>query len=146
MPLAGTLSVQVSYVGQGSELCINGRNRGTPVNGVRGRNKERRRNLVFRLWLLNHMYGERSTFSELDDTFKHVVKLRNNMKMDVSSKEDVKIRVNGLVHVINNLLSLGQLQERGLTILIQSRTCRIYHPKKRSDYSDQYDLKQDVHS
>lgn len=88
----------------------------------------------------NHMCGERSAFSELDDTFKHVVKLRNNMKMDVSGKGNVRICVNGVAHVItgvyyipelkNNLLSLGQLQERGLTILIQSGTCKIYHPQK----------------
>ncbi|XP_073263258.1 uncharacterized protein [Populus alba] len=28
----------------------------------------------------------------------------------------------------NNLLSIGQLQEKGLAILIKSRTCKIYHP------------------
>lgn len=30
----------------------------------------------------------------------------------------------------NNLLSIGQLQEKGLEILIKSNECRIYHPLK----------------
>ena len=55
-------------------------------------------------------------------------------------KGSVRLQVNGLVHVItevfyvpelkNNLLSIGQLQERGLAILIQHEKCRIYHPER----------------
>ena len=30
----------------------------------------------------------------------------------------------------NNLLSLGQLQEKGLAILIQHGKCKIYHPER----------------
>ena len=30
----------------------------------------------------------------------------------------------------NNLLSIGQLQENGLAILIKGGICKIYHPEK----------------
>lgn len=30
----------------------------------------------------------------------------------------------------NNLLSVGQLQEKGLAIMIQDGVCRIYHPRR----------------
>ena len=59
---------------------------------------------------------------------------------DWLGKGSVKIQVNGATQVItevyyipelkNNLLSLGQLQEKGLAILIRDGTCKVYHPKK----------------
>ena len=30
----------------------------------------------------------------------------------------------------NNLLSIGQLQEKGLAILIQNNQCKVYHPNR----------------
>lgn len=68
------------------------------------------------------------------------MKLGNNTKMSVASKGNVKLQINGFNHAIsnvffipelkNNLLSIRQLQERGLTILIQAGQCRIYHPQR----------------
>lgn len=88
----------------------------------------------------NHMCGIKSAFSELDDAFRHVVKLGNNTRMEVFGRGSVKLNMNGIVHVIsevcyvpelrNNLLSLGQLQEKGLAILIQPGVCKIFHPSK----------------
>ncbi|KAK6116990.1 hypothetical protein DH2020_049234 [Rehmannia glutinosa] len=63
----------------------------------------------------NHMCGNKSIFSEFDDSFRHVVRLGNNTKMNVHASilyTELK----------NNLLSLGQLRERGLAILI-GREC-----------------------
>jgi hypothetical protein len=67
----------------------------------------------------NHMCGDRTIFSELDEKFQHSVKLGNNTKMDVMGKGSVKLLLNGVNHVItkvyyipdlrNNLLSIGQL-------------------------------------
>ena len=67
----------------------------------------------------NHMCGDRTIFSELDEKFRHSVKLGNNTKMDVMGKGSVKLLLNGVNHVItkvyyipdlrNNLLSIGQL-------------------------------------
>ena len=88
----------------------------------------------------NDMSGDRAMFSELDERFQHVVKLGNTTKMNVIGKGSVKLLLNGVNHVVvevyyisklrNNLLSIGQLQERGLAILIQGGICKIYHPDK----------------
>lgn len=74
------------------------------------------------MWFLdsgcsNHMCGNKTAFSELDDTFRHIVKLENNTKLNVLEKGNVKLRFNGVTHVVtgvyyipelkNNLLSLG---------------------------------------
>ncbi|CAL9237510.1 unnamed protein product [Arabidopsis halleri] len=97
------------------------------------------------LWFLdsgcsNHMTGAKKWFSELDESFRHSVKLGNNARMTVEGKGSIKLKVNGLIQVIqdvyyvpelsNNLLSLGQLQERNLAILIQDGVCKIYHPSR----------------
>ncbi|CAL9002860.1 unnamed protein product [Prunus brigantina] len=58
----------------------------------------------------------------------------------VQGKGKIRIEVNGFVHVItevfyvpdlkNNLLSIGQLQEKGLAVLIQHGRCKIFHGEK----------------
>ncbi|KAI5439493.1 hypothetical protein KIW84_025042 [Lathyrus oleraceus] len=67
-------------------------------------------------------------FFNLEEGFNRSVKLGNDTRMSVVGKGNVKVQVNGATQVIpevyyvpelkNNLLSLGQLQERGLAILI----------------------------
>lgn len=84
----------------------------------------------------NHMCGDQAMFSRLDENFKHSVKLGNNTRMDVTGKGDVKLLINGVNHIItevyyvpelkNNLLSIGQLQEKGLTILIEEGYARSF--------------------
>jgi len=88
----------------------------------------------------NHMCGYKAMFSDLNLEFRHSVKLGNNTRMNVMGKGSVKILLNGINHVIaevyyvpdlrNNLLSIGQLQERGLDILFKGGTCKIFHPKR----------------
>nr|DAD19456.1 TPA_asm: hypothetical protein HUJ06_020919 [Nelumbo nucifera] len=97
------------------------------------------------MWFLdsgcsNHMTGDRQWFLHLDESFRQVVKLDNNTKMAVMGKGSIKLRVNGTSQVItkvfycpelkNNLLSIGQLQERNLAILIQHGECKIYHHER----------------
>ena len=97
------------------------------------------------IWFLdsgcsNHMCGDRSLFCELDEEFKQMVKLGDNTRISVVGKGTVKLFLNGVCYIIaevfhvpelkNNLLSIGQLQERGLAILIKSNKCNIYHPTK----------------
>ena len=87
----------------------------------------------------NHMCGNRGMFTNLDESFVHLVKLGNNSRMNVIRKGSIKQFLNGINHVVhevyyvpelkNNLLSIGQLQEQGLAILIQG-VCKIYHPLK----------------
>lgn len=97
------------------------------------------------LWFLdsgcsNHMCGKREFFVELDESFRTKVTLGDNSCMDVMGKGTVRMLVNGTAHILtsvfyipglrNNLLSIGQLAEKGLEILIQKGACKIYHPEK----------------
>ncbi|GAA0183623.1 hypothetical protein LIER_31001 [Lithospermum erythrorhizon] len=60
--------------------------------------------------------------------------------MQVAGKGTLKISLSGINYTItnvyyvpdlkNNLLSIGQLQERGLTILFKGNKCCIYHPRR----------------
>ena len=102
----------------------------------------------------NHMSGDRTMFNELDESFRHSVKLGNNTKMDVMGKGSVKLLLNGVDHIVaevyyilelrNNLLSIGQLQERGLAILIKEGMCKIFHPEG-FDNSNQHECQSDVY-
>ncbi|WJZ91107.1 hypothetical protein VitviT2T_010210 [Vitis vinifera] len=88
----------------------------------------------------NHMCGNKLWFSDLDEEFRQSVKLGNNSKMTVLGKGNIRMQVAGVTQVIidvfyipelrNNLLSVGQLQEKGVAILIQHEECRVYHPEK----------------
>ena len=104
-------------------------------------NKAKRRDA----WFLdsrcsNHMCGDITKFSKIDDIFRQLVRLGNNIRMNVIGKESVKLHLNGINFMVieryfvpelkNNLLSIGQFQEKGLTILIQGGVYKIYHPHK----------------
>ncbi|KAG7536804.1 Ribonuclease H-like superfamily [Arabidopsis suecica] len=91
----------------------------------------------------NHMCGDKGIFSELDTNFTHHVKLGNNHKLNVAGKGVVKLVLKGVSYAIsdvyyvpelrNNLLSVGQLQEKGLDVLFkggEKKTCSIFHPTK----------------
>ncbi|KAG6489641.1 hypothetical protein ZIOFF_050917 [Zingiber officinale] len=79
-------------------------------------------------------------FSDLDEEFRTSVKLGNNSTMTVMGKGNIRLQIVGATQVItdvfyipelkNNLLSIGQLQEKGVSILIQHGICKIYHPEK----------------
>lgn len=86
------------------------------------------------------MTGNKKWFSDLEEGFNRTVKLGNDTRMSVVGKGSVRVQVNGVIQVIpevyyvpelrNNLLSLGQLQKRGLAILIRNGTCKVYHPSR----------------
>ncbi|KAK4395705.1 hypothetical protein Sango_1724800 [Sesamum angolense] len=88
----------------------------------------------------NHMCGKREYFSDFDEKLTDSVKLGNNSNMVVNEKVNIMLEINGVVSIIsgvfhvpelkNNLLSLGQLQEKGQSILFQQGQYKIYHPKK----------------
>jgi len=87
----------------------------------------------------NHMTRNKHWFLHLDQTFRQAVKLGNDAKMTMMGKGSIKLQVNGAnmvitdvfyIHVLkNNLLSIGQLQEKNLSIVIQHGECKIYHSK-----------------
>lgn len=104
-------------------------------------------NIRKRAWFLdsgcsNHMSGDRNLFSQMNEKFKHSVKLGNDKKMEVVGKGNVKLMLNSANYTIsdvyyipelkNNLLSLGQLQEKQLTIIIQRECVRSFMKKEAS--------------
>ena len=88
----------------------------------------------------NHMCRNRQWFSNIDETFRHSVKFDNNTRMGVMGKGNIRLEINGSTQVVtdvyyvpalkNNLLSIGQLQERGLAIIIQNGEYKLYHPRR----------------
>ena len=97
------------------------------------------------IWFLdsgcsNHMCGNKDMFCDLDSSFRESVKLGNDSKLTVQGKGKVRMEVNGIVLMItgvfyvpdlkNNLLSIGQLQEKGMTVLIQHGKWKIFHYEK----------------
>ena len=86
------------------------------------------------IWFLdsgcsNHMTGDKTWFVELDESFKHTVRLGNSSKLAVEGRGSVRFEVEGITQTVtnvyyvpnltNNLLSIGQLQEKRLVILIK---------------------------
>lgn len=88
----------------------------------------------------NHMTGDRHWFFHLDESFRQVVKLGNDMRMNVMGKGNIRLQINGTSQVItevyylpelkSNLLSVGQLVERNLSVLMQNGECKIYHHER----------------
>jgi hypothetical protein len=88
----------------------------------------------------NHMSGDAEKFCEVNRGFKQQVKLGNNTRISVEGKGKIKLKLNGMNHIItdvfympelhNNLLSVGQMQEKGLAFLFHAGMCKIYHPKR----------------
>jgi hypothetical protein len=95
-----------------------------------------------KIWYLdsgcsNHMCGVKEWFYDLDSTFRETVRLRDNSQMKVMGRGNVKLQMNGMVQVVtsvyyipelkNNLLSIGQLQQKNITVVFKNDCCRVYH-------------------
>ncbi|XP_039051525.1 uncharacterized protein LOC120192912 [Hibiscus syriacus] len=87
----------------------------------------------------NHVCGNKSSFSHLDEILQTTVSFGDKSTVDVVGKGDISIRnKNGFVESISNvffvsalksnLLSAGQLQEKGYMITISNGSCEIYDP------------------
>lgn len=78
----------------------------------------------------NHMCGDKTLFCDLNKSFRQMVKLGNNTRMAILGKPNVRLKVNSDIHVVtkvfyvpelkNNLLNIGQLQEREKGMIIQT--------------------------
>lgn len=89
----------------------------------------------------NHMCGTKEWFSEFDSKFRQQVKLGDDRRMQVEGRGNLRLEINGVTQVItavyfvpglkNNLLSVGQLQQKGLRIIIEEDTCEIWHKQQR---------------
>lgn len=89
----------------------------------------------------NHMCGDKSVFAHLDETFSDTVKFGDNSAISVMGKGKVTLRttndivcsISNVLFVPNlktNLLSIGQLQEKGYEIFIKDGVCQIRDEKR----------------
>jgi transposase InsO family protein len=86
------------------------------------------------------MCGKKELFDVFNEEFKDSVKLGNDASLQVQGKGSIRMEIDGIMHVItevfyvpdlkNNLLSIGQLQEKGFAVLMQHGTCKIFHPNR----------------
>lgn len=89
----------------------------------------------------NHMCGTKEWFIDFDSSFRQHVKLGDDRRMPVEGKGNLRLEINGITQVIssvyfvpglrNNLLSVGQLQQKGLRIIIEDDMCEIWHNQQR---------------
>lgn len=89
----------------------------------------------------NHMCGNREWFITFDSSFRHHVKLGDDRRIQVEGKGNLRLEINGINQVItsayyvpglkNNLLSIGQLQQRGLKITFDENECEVWHKEQK---------------
>jgi hypothetical protein len=83
------------------------------------------------------MVGTKDWLFDYDDSFRESVKLGDDSKMSVMGRGNLKLHIGGIVQVIsnvyylpglkNNLLSIGQLQQKDLTIVFKNDLCKVFH-------------------
>lgn len=83
----------------------------------------------------NHMCGNQAWFISFDKSFRQQVKLGDDRRMQVEGRGDLRLEIDGIVQIIssvyfvpglrNNLLSVGQLQQKGLKIVIEENECKV---------------------
>ena len=71
---------------------------------------------------------KKELFDVFNEGFKDSVKLENYASLKVQGNGSIQMEIDGIMHVItevfyvpdlkNNLLSIGQLQEKGLAVLM----------------------------
>ncbi|CAN0919835.1 hypothetical protein LINGRAHAP2_LOCUS31690 [Linum grandiflorum] len=86
------------------------------------------------------MSGDKTWFTDLDTSFKCRVRMGNDLNLDVVGKGTVKLLVNQVSLVVHevfyvlglktNLLSVGQLTEKGLAFVIKNGFCQLLHANK----------------
>lgn len=85
----------------------------------------------------NHMCGTKEWFTEFDGSFRQNIKLGDDRRMVVEGKGSLRLEINGMIRVItsmyyvpelrNNMFSVGQLQEKGLRVIIEENVCENWH-------------------
>ncbi|WRX24440.1 hypothetical protein QQP08_016927 [Theobroma cacao] len=97
------------------------------------------------LWYLdtsciNHKFRDKSVFSYLNESYRDIVKFRDNFQVSMIGKGKVTIQTKeNLVHYITivlfvsklktNLLGVGQLPKKGYVIFIKNGVCKIKDEK-----------------
>lgn len=97
------------------------------------------------IWFLdsgcsNHICGTKDWFVNLDEDYRVSVRLGDHSRVKVMGKGTVKMQICGRTQIFSdvywipelksNLLSIGQIQEKGLAILFKENQSKIYHDEK----------------
>lgn len=87
----------------------------------------------------NHMCGDKTAFSDLDESFRNTIKFGDNSMVSIMVKGRVTIQTKWdftLISIVlftqdlkNNLLSMGELQEKGIWDLYQRWSIQIQDVK-----------------
>ena len=107
------------------------------------------------LWYLdigwsNHICGDKSAFSELDESFRDTVKFGDDPKVMGKGKVTIQTKGNSFRSIVDVLLvpnlktkflSIVQLQEKGYEVFIKGGVCRIFDEKLGLIFSSQHDCK-----
>jgi hypothetical protein len=88
----------------------------------------------------NHMIGNKDWLYEFDENYKDSVRLGDDSRMNVVGRGNIKLCINGKIHVITsvfyipglktNLLNIGQIQQKNVTIVFKNDLCKLYHDEK----------------
>ena len=140
MSQTGTLLEWVSYVGGKCKLCRIQRRWIASYGSKVFEHKCKRWGMVSRLGCSNHMLGTKDWLFDFDDNFRESVKLGDDSKKSVMWKGNMKLFRGGMIWVItslyylhglrNNLLSIGQLHQKNLTVVFKKDNCKVYHDER----------------
>jgi len=90
----------------------------------------------------NHMTGKKSWFSELDDSVNRKIRFADNSivcaagigKVLIHRKDGKKACITDVLYVANmrsNLISIGQLLQKGYTMKVEAQTMKVFDIKNR---------------
>lgn len=74
-----------------------------------------------KIWYLdsgcrNHMCGNKNWFIELNEDFRITVKLGNNTRMQIMSKGNVKLKINGISRIVSDVYYIPELKNNLVSI------------------------------
>ena len=82
------------------------------------------------------MCGNKEYFSDIDESYRDSVKLGNNSSTAVIGKGNVRLNMNGNTYIVtrvffvpelrNNILSIEQLQEKGLAFCFNMESAKCF--------------------
>ena len=82
----------------------------------------------------NHMTGHREWFTSLDEKVKSKIKFIDNSKVMIKRRDDHQSFISDVLYVPsmkNNLLSLGQLLEKGYSMNMEHSQLKVFDIKGR---------------
>ncbi|GAU31821.1 hypothetical protein TSUD_58220 [Trifolium subterraneum] len=111
------------------------RGRGRSSSRVRGRWRVSKENVeCYKCYKLGHYQSDCLSWGENDANYaafdQHEKSWKGNLKLCIGGLTQVITDVYYIPGLKNNLLSIGQLQQKDLTIVFKQDFCKVYHPER----------------